>query len=503
VVKDRPPVKPLGIDDLRWLREERGISQATAEKHGVYASHTYFRKLGHSAPALAFPFFDQGQMYASKLRCLQEKDFSCSGSPKSFFGLSEVGTLDRLFIVEGEMDVLAFTEAGIENAVSVPNGAPNKTSNGYLPQGDQRLQCLSRAKEILDEVDEVYIAGDQDPQGNILTEELARRIGKHRCWRVTWPDDCKDANDVLLKHGAEKIRECVEAAEPFPVAGLYSASTFYGDVLNLYKEGKGKGISTGYLGIDDLYTIVPGYMSVVTGIPSSGKSEFIDQLMVNLSLREGWTHAVCSFENEPRYHITKLVQKYARKHFFDGPSERLGSGELQQALAWVNRHFTFLYQADGSMADIDSIIDRLKVAVVRHGIRGAVLDPMNYIDRPRDANETQWVSDVLTKLKLFVQAHDVHLWLVAHPTKMHRRDDGRIPVPTGYDISGSSHFFNKADFGWTIHRSPDEPALVEFHSWKARMSWAGKQGMSTLLYDAATTAYADKTATEVGQWYDD
>ena len=56
-----------------------------------------------------------------------------------------------------------------------------------------------------------------------------------------------------------------------------------------------KGESTGIDSVDKLFTIAPGQLSVVTGIPGSGKSEFIDQLMINLARNSGWKFAVASF----------------------------------------------------------------------------------------------------------------------------------------------------------------------------------------------------------------
>jgi hypothetical protein len=124
-----------------------------------------------------------------------------------------------------------------------------------------------------------------------------------------------------------------------------------------------------------------------------------------------------------------------------------------------SRTFLFLYQADGSLSSVDSIIERLKVAVLRHGVRGAIIDPYNYIQKGRDVSETDWVSDVLTKLRVFAQAHGIHLWFVAHPTKMMRDQTGKVPAPKGYDISGSA--------AWVCQgrRGPDStpPRSCELH----------------------------------------
>ena len=81
----------------------------------------------------------------------------------------------------------------------------------------------------------------------------------------------------------------------------------------------------------------------------------------------------------------------------------------------------FLYQADGSLSSLDSIITRMKIAVMRHGVRGIIIDPYNYIARDQDTSETDWISEMLTKLRVFAQAHSIHIWFVAHPTKMMRK----------------------------------------------------------------------------------
>ena len=89
---------------------------------------------------------------------------------------------------------------------------------------------------------------------------------------------------------------------------MYGASEYLDAVKDIYQNGHGRGASTGFGTIDDLFTIAEGQLSVVTGMPSSGKSEFIDQIMINLAQRESWKFAVCSFENPPHMHIAKLAE---------------------------------------------------------------------------------------------------------------------------------------------------------------------------------------------------
>lgn len=487
----QPEYRPLSVAAMKYLAD-RGISKETAESLGVVSTTAFFRKAGGEREALAFPYTNEGEVYASKLRCVEAKDFSCAGAPQTFFGLDSLTGESELVIVEGEMDVLAMREAGIENVVSIPNGAMEHPTNGDInPEEDKKFRYVWNARRRIEAAEKVVLAGDSDGPGGVLMEELARRIGKHKCWRVTWPEGCKDANEALQVHGKQGVCDAYREAARYPVSGLYEADAFMEDVEDLYRNGKGRGYSTGYLDVDNLYTVVPGHLTVVTGIPSSGKSEFIDQLMVNLAERNDWTFAVCSYENEPKYHIAKLVSKRVGEPFFTGPTERMDKKKMIQAADWVKQHFFFIHQADGSMSRIDDILDRLKVAVMRYGIKAAVLDPMNYVERPNDMSETQWVSDTLTKLRLFCQAHDVHLWLVAHPAKLGRGENGKTPVPKGYEISGSANYINKCDFGLTVHRG-EEDGEVQLHVWKCRFAWAGKMGMTEVIYDPVSTRYRER-----------
>lgn len=300
---------------------------------------------------------------------------------------------------------------------------------------------------------------------------------------------------MLLKHGVEVVRVHLNSSYAWPVAGLYEANHYLEQVTDLYIRGNGKGESTGFNNVDELYTVLTGQLTIVTGVPSSGKSEFIDQVMVNIAEAKDWKFAVCSFENPPPQHIAKLIEKRSRMPFHEGESERLGQKELGEAMEWINSHFAFIDQSDGEHATIESILERATIAVRRIGARGLVIDPYNYIEgmNSGDISGTEAISQLLTKVRNWAVSHDAHVWFVAHPAKM-QRIDGKIAVPKGYDISGSAHWFNKTDCGITVHRG--EGLMVEIHSWKCRFKWVGKQGMTMLEYQPVTGRYRETQGVE-------
>jgi len=468
----------------------RGINPEIANQFPLVGSQKYFAGVGKS-DAIGFVYGDPRQPEAIKWRSTSEKEFTQQGSARSFFGLNQLTIgVTELIICEGEMDVLALASAGI-TAVSVPNGAPAKISDGKVdPKQDGRFSYVWEARELIDSVGRVVFFPDNDEPGHALVEELARRIGRAKCWTVILPE--KDANETLQKHGPEALQEALRTAKPLPLEGVYLPEDFEAQIVSLYDSGVVTGASTGLGTLDSLYTILPGQLSVVTGLPGSGKSELIDQICVNIAMQKGWRFAVASFENPPSMHIAKLAEKVIGKPFFG--NDRMSSDERDYALAFLNQHFVFLQSHDGAPSTVQSIIDRTKQAVMRMGVRGLIIDPYNYLDMDSDS-EHQAISKMLTDIVLFCKSHELHVWFVAHPAK-HLPDDG---VPKGQHISGSAAWFAKADMGITVHRKQNQ---TQVHVWKSRFKWVGQIGSVELNYDLPTGRYSDKPVPTPGEWPD-
>jgi twinkle protein len=461
VVAKKLNTDDLSADSIAFLKS-RSISRDTAEAAGLRSARSFVRAANSDVDVVVFPYKNGGKSYAEKLRWSGGKGFSCNGAPATFWNIDNVQTNDDMIICEGEMDALSFIECGYESAVSIPNGAPMKLVDGQIdPRDDEKFRYVWEAKDKMEFVGRVIICTDSDGPGQVAAEELARRIGKDVCWRIKMPEGFKDANDVLMAQGRDGIDALVKSAEPWPISGLYDSSHYFDQVDKIFDEGLGSGATTGYASVDEYYTVAPGMLTVVTGHPSMGKSEFVDQIMVNLAKGRGWKFAICSFENEPRLHITKIISKYLEKRFTIRGGT-ISDAEMDDAKQFVQSHFSFVHQSDGDLSTVSSIIERLKVAVKRHGIRGAVIDPYNYIVKEGDTSETEWISTMLSRIRTFAQAYGLHIWFVAHPTKMMRTADGKVPPPMGYDISGchDSETEVLTSSGWVSHPQLSEEHMV-------------------------------------------
>lgn len=453
-----------------------------------------------SRSAVVFPYRKPGSdvIVNCKFRRLPKDGFSqIKGGEKIYWLLNRLNPeiSKTLFIVEGEMDALSLLDAGVPNVISVPDGAPKTAGQGG--EHSKKFSFVGACEEWTSPFERIVIATDADEPGYALAEELARRYGKDRCWRIEWPEGIKDANEYLVQHGHAALNAYCQNPTPWPIDGLFTVRDFAAEVMSLFTDGRQRGISTGFPSVDQIYTVAPGQLTVVTGIPNNGKSEFIDQLMVNLARSMGWVHAICSFENDPAGHISKLAEKWLRLPFWDGPTMRMTSWNLEKALGLLNEHFHFM-RCEGEQAPtLDWILEKARVLVMRFGIRGLVIDPYNEIEhqRPSNMTETEYVSHMLARLKRFASVHGVHVWFVAHPAKM-KPEGGKTPVPTLYEISGSANFVNKADCGIVVHRG-DERDTTEIWVRKVRFKWVGQQGKATLDYDRVTGVYSDRGQVQV------
>lgn len=486
--KPEPVLAP--VDPVIAYLEARGITRAVCERNGVQSATVYMPQIEAHAKAVAFPYRRAGELVNVKYRDRAKNFRMEAGAERILYGLDDIG--ERCVIVEGEIDKLSVEVAGIVSCVSVPDGAPTPSAKDYA----SKFAFLEADGEKIGAVREWIIAVDNDEPGKRLEDELARRLGREKCRRVTWPGECKDANDVLRSFGPDVLRECLELAEPFPLAGVFHVEDQADRVRTLYEHGWEKGVSTGWAEVDRFYTVRPGEFTVITGMPNSGKSNWLDALLVNLAQEHGWRFALFSPENQPlEDHMARMCEKWARQPFGDGPTPRMSRETLDGTMRSVGQHFAWILPDDDAEWTIETVLDRAKSLVFREGVRGLVIDPWNELEHalPNGVTETVYIGQQLKRVRQFARRHGVHVWVVAHPMKLQRDRDGKgYPVPSLYDISGSANWRNKADNGISVWRDFGEPETpVEVHVQKIRFRQIGRIGVAKLMFDRPTQTYGE------------
>jgi twinkle protein len=346
---------------------------------------------------------------------------------------------DTCIIVEGEMDVLALHEAGIPNAISVPNGATLNRNN---------LDYLDNCIDYFDDKTKIIIAVDADEPGQMLQRELVRRLGAEVCYIVDFNGN-KDANDFLLEHGTEALRSAIHAARPVPLENVSTLKDIEDELKDFVKNGFKPGFQIGLKNFDSIFSTYTGQFITVTGVPSSGKSDFVDQMVVGYNQLYGWKTAYASPENQPVYlHAHKLM----RKHWQDMPRvDDIDGDKWEQVSNHVNDNYYFI---DMDKYNLEAVLRKGAELVKRKGIKCLVLDPFNKI---RDTNAhsddvNRYTMDYLAKIEAFCKKYDVLTFIVAHPTKMYKGNDGKIEEPTMYNIKGGGEWYDASYHGLLVHR---------------------------------------------------
>lgn len=467
------PNNAMSVRAIAWFAS-RGISEATLHIMKITEGLEWMPQNNAQSNTIQFNYYKNGELVNTKFRTGDKKFKMVSGAELLPYNIDAIKDKPECIITEGEMDALSFVECGRTDVVSVPNGA-----NANLSYLDDYIEDYFDDKEV------IYIASDTDTKGVLLRDELMRRFGAERCRVLEYGEGCKDANEHLMKFGRESLLQCIADAPETKLEGVFTVTDFESNLDAIFESGLQKGVTIGHDNIDNLISFETKRLCIVTGIPSSGKSEFIDEIAERLNIRYGWRWAYFSPENAPlSYHASKLISKFTGKQF---DRQHLSLNEYRKVKQHLESEFFFISPANDYK--VDTILERAKFLVRRKGIKGLVIDPYNRLENEAGRqSETQYISQLLDKLTNFAQMHDVLVILMAHPTKMGKDKDGNVIVPTLYDISGSANFYNKADFGIVVHRDRDRD-VVEVRVQKVKFRHLGEAGTAYFKYNLNNGRY--------------
>lgn len=484
----RPEQRPLASvpPKITAYFAQRGISNSTLTEAKVDAGVEFSPEDGRDMTVIRFNYFLDGELVNVKSRTGNKHFRLISGAELTPYNIDAIRDTPQCIITEGEIDCLSFIEAGRTDVVSVPNGAKNMN---FL---DDFMEGWFDDKEV------IYIAADTDTAGLSMRDELIRRFGAERCRIVTYGEGCKDANEHLVKYGKDSLIECLKRAKDIKVDGVFTLDDYEDSLDDLWQNGLRKGMLTGLENFDMLISFETKRLCVVTGIPSSGKSEFIDEMCVRFNILHGWKAAFFSPENMPiAYHASKLLEKLtgtkmARSH--------LKPTEFEMAKDYLRDNFFHILPKDANT--LANILTKAEYLVKRKGIKVLVIDPYNRIESDSgNLSETQLISRQLDMMTNFAQKHDVLVILMAHPHKITKVNTDEDGIPTLYHINGSAHFYNKADFGIVVHRNKvDNYTLVRVS--KVKFRHLGEGGDAKFKYDTRNGRYApwDGVERNAPQW---
>ena len=437
-------IKPPSSKVVEWF-EGRGISEQTLKDLHVSEGPEWMPQTGKSENVIKFNYMIGDQLVNVKYRDGRKNFKLYKGAEKVFYNINSTVGYEYCVIVEGEMDVLALHEAGITNTISVPNGATLNSNN---------LDYLDNCIDYFEDKEKIIIATDSDEAGQALQAELIRRLGSEICYIATF-EDCKDANEYLLKYGKEKLSQRISGSKPVPMENVTTFRDIEGEITDFVNNGFKPGFQVGLEHFDSIFSTYTGQFITVTGIPSSGKSDFVDQMVVGYNANYGWKTAFASPENQPTYlHAHKLM----RKVWQGMPTKAdIGGDRWNQIADHCNSNF---FHIDMERYTLDSVLRKGAELVKRKGIKCLVIDPFNKVrDVGGSDDVNRYTMEYLAKIEIFAKKYDVLVFIVAHPTKMYKTQDGKMEEPTMYNIKGGGEWYDASYHGILVHRDYDKKTV--------------------------------------------
>lgn len=430
-VKPKFTYTKLSDNTKQWFLN-RGISEQTLAHAKVTQSSEFMPQTGKEANCINFNYFLNDELVNIKFRDKKKNFKLVKDAEKIFYNLDSIRTSTECIIVEGEIDCLSFIEAGYYSVISVPNG--------FNLQGTINLDYLNNYLDYFENKDKIYLCLDNDAAGQKGKEEFLRRLGSEKCFLIDL-SDCKDANEYLCHYGREKLGEAIKTAKQTPLENVKTINDFTKEIDSFWINGLPKGMLTGMPQFDEVFSAELGQYTLITGVPQSGKSEWLDQMIVNYNRNTGNKVGFVSIENEPFiFHYDKIAQKIFGRR--PTPND-IGTEDLIQVKDYINENYFHVHFEKRYF--LEEVLAKFKELVKRKGCRIFVIDPFNKVKLKEGIfNINDFTAEYHLQLDAFVKETNSHLFLVAHPTKNSYVDgsNSTYNMPSAYDIKGGGEHYD-------------------------------------------------------------
>lgn len=481
------PDKVVKIEDGMYAQpfieyfNQRGISEGTMKAVGITQEKERFGNV--NIGCIGFNFLLKGEVINTKYRTRDKKFKLISGAELIPYNIDSIhsssyneGEEKYALYTEGEIDCMTWVECGFTHAVSAPNGA-----NANMEYLDNYID------EYFEPLDVIYISVDNDRKGMEFRYELLRRFGSSRCRIIDYPSPCKDINEVLVQYGREAVKECFNNYTEIKPEGVMELRDVETNLDFLFHNGFQAGVKIGMPTIDQYLSFRIGMLVVVTGVPTSGKTYMLNFILAKLNIIHDWKIAFFSPEFYPvSDHMGQMMETLGGLKFH---SDNYDSNTYEKMKEYVNNN---LFWIDPDDTDINSVMERAIYLIKRKGVKALVIDPFNSLTDKnyKGGRKDEYISDFLQMLRAFARKYGIAVFLVMHPTKMIKQDNGLYPVCDLYNCKGASEVYDKADIGLSMWRNEIED-YCELHIVKMKFRSMGSKGHISLKFNLNNGRYVE------------
>lgn len=367
----------------------------------------------------------------NKLWCQKDAD-----TTPLLYGMHQIDISKPLVITEGEIDRLAVIESGYKNAVSIPFGSESTTWIEYN-------------WDWLEQFEKIIIWSDNDEPGRKMLDKVIPRLGLWRCYEAKGKE--KDINLELFKHGKEAVLKVIEEAKEIPVKDVVDLSE-----IEFYDITKAEGLYTNIKGLDKfLSKLFFGTVNMVVGINGSGKSTFINQILIAEAIEQGYSTFIFSGE------LTKPALKSWINFPIAGKKniEEINRGKFQpkgyrvkkevelKINEWY-RNKVHVYDKEFNII-ASELLEKMEELARKYGVKNFILDNLMMINcnEYNKYNPYEAEANFVLKLCEFSRNFNVLINLLVHPSKI-----DTIRRLTKMDVAGMAKLTNLVHYVLAIHR---------------------------------------------------
>ena len=433
-------------DAIKFLQEQRGISLPTAQRLHV----GFVQNLGSLAGAdgadisdkgwLAFPSLEDGKVVSVKYRSIARKKpggFARQpGMATALWNVETISPFDAVYVVEGEFDALALEQAGFK-AVSVPSAGAKLT-----PEMKDKLMQASL----------VILAGDTDAAGTASMDKLWKELSE-RCYKLTWPDGAKDANQCFLDicgqdlaRFAALIEELTRKAKSQPMPSVYSLqeAMMNGDEGTL--SDRTDRLRFPWKSVDDMLIILPGHV-FGTGSSNTGMGKTMWTTQVSLYNARKYGRTVLNFQAE--MDPSEIGDLVAAQMLRVDRNTLTKADRVRAAQMLGEEGVQYYIGRDTNLTELNEVLDLIEAAIKRLSPEICILDHFHHFSAG-SSNETQAQSAAMTRIKAMADNYKVIFINVGQPRKSASNMKSRkITVD---DFKGSGAWKDAANSVMILHR---------------------------------------------------
>jgi twinkle protein len=464
----KPPCSaPKGLA-YDYLTERRNIPAA------ILAAY----KVAEHGDEILFPYLlPDGVLALAKVRKAVDgatpKPTAANCEPILFGWQAIKDTTREVVITEGEIDALSWAAYGYP-AMSVPFGGGKGGKQNWIESEFERLERFER----------IFISTDMDKPGDEAAAEIASRLGRHRCYRVSLP--LKDANECLVDGRSKaEMDEAIKFAANLDPEGLRAASDFTDKVIHLFwpADGDHVGYTLPYGKIGHHLVFRPAEVTLWSGAAGSGKSQILSDCTPHW-IKQGSRICLASLEMKGEQTLRRMCKQ-------TGGVDRPTAQFIGRTLRWLDQGL-LLYEHVGK-AGVPALLAVFDYARAKYGCDQFVIDSLMRLGIAGDDYTGQ--EKAVFQIVDWAIAHSVHLHLVAHARKGERGQG----APETEDIKGAMEIGANAFNIVTVWRNrKHEEAIQAAENDAIRAELEAKAGVTLNVAKQRNGDFEGK----IGLWFD-